>query len=412
METSIARIKKDIETIQKFSSTPGQGCTRFSYSIEDKKAKNYLIDEMISLGMDVKIDGVGNLRGMYKGEYENLPIILVGSHMDTVKHGGSFDGITGVVAALEVIRVLKENNIKTKHTIGLIGFAEEEGSNFGATTLGSKVITGKIPSSELKNIKNFEGKSYYEVLEEYGLNPENIDNERLDKKDILGMLELHIEQSIVLDKNNLSIGIVKGIAGTRTYGVEIIGESNHAGATPMNMRKDALIAASEIISHVNDIVKENGLDTTVATVGKIECHPNVSNVIAEKVYFTIDIRDLDDHAMDRVLKEVINYSNKISDKYGVECNVRRITSFKGTTTCEKIINIIEDVVKSRGYSYCKMLSGAVHDSAVMAEITDVGMIFVPSKDGKSHVPEEYTSFEDIKRGSDVLLETLIKLDKI
>jgi len=175
METSLIRIKKDIEAIHKFNSTPESGCTRFSYSIEDKKAKDYLIHEMTSLNMDIKIDGVGNLRGVYKGEYVDLPAILVGSHIDTVKNGGSFDGIAGVIAALEVIRVLNENNIKTKHSIELIAFAEEEGSNFGATTLGSKVITGKIPVSELKNIKNNNGKSYYEVLKECGLSPESIE---------------------------------------------------------------------------------------------------------------------------------------------------------------------------------------------------------------------------------------------
>lgn len=180
----------------------------------------------------------------------------------------------------------------------------------------------------------------------------------------------------------------------------------------MNMRKDAMVVAARIISSVNDIVKEKGLDTTVATVGKIECYPNVSNIIAEKVAFTIDIRDVDDEAMDNVLEEVKRISNKIAREYGVECKIRCITELKGTIMCENINNIIEDVVKTKGYSYCKMLSGAVHDSAVMAKITNVGMIFVPSKDGKSHVPEEYTSFEDIKIGCDVLLETLLRVDKL
>ena len=412
METSLVRIKKDIEAIRKFNSTPESGCTRFSYSMEDKKAKDYLIHEMTSLNMIIKIDGVGNLRGVYKGEYVDLPAIMVGSHIDTVKNGGSFDGIAGVIAALEVIRVLNENNIKTKHSIELIAFAEEEGSNFGATTLGSKVITGKIPVSKLNIIKNNNGKSYYEVLKECGLSPESIEKDIIGKKDIMAMLELHIEQSIVLDENNLSIGIVKGIAGTRTYCIEITGESNHAGATPMNMRKDAMVVASKIISNVNDIVKKKGLDTTVATVGKIQCYPNVSNIIAEKVDFTIDIRDVDNKAMDNVLEEVKSYSKQIANEYGVECKARCITELQGTILCENFINIIEDVVKNKGYSYCKMLSGAVHDAAVMAEITNVAMIFVPSKDGKSHVPEEYTSFGDIKRGSDVLLETLLRVDKI
>jgi len=250
------------------------------------------------------------------------------------------------------------------------------------------------------------------VLEQSGLNPARIAEERLEINDVKAMLELHIEQSIVLDKNNLSIGIVEGIAGTRVYSIELIGESNHAGATPMNMRKDAMVAASKIISAVDNIVKEKGLSTTVATVGKIECHPNVSNIISGKVIFTIDIRDVDDKAMDNVLEGVICYSKKIAEEYGLECNTQPVAKLKGTMLCEKIINTIENVVSGKNYSYCKMLSGAVHDSAVMAEITNVGMIFIPSKDGKSHVPDEYTSFEDIKLGCDVLFETLLRVDSM
>lgn len=405
MEINIKRMMNDLESIIRYTSTPGSGCTRFSYSPEDQKAREYLLAQMEELGLSIKVDAIGNIRATYGNELDK-PSIMIGSHHDTVKNGGKYDGLTGVLAALEIIRVLKEEKVELSQPIELISFAEEEGSNFGITMLGSKVMTGRYGVEELKTIKNPDGISVYEKAKGFGLDIENVQNDILDKGKVAAMIELHIEQGAVLERQKKSIGIVQAIAGMRTYKVTVEGDSNHAGTTPMNLRSDPMVGAAEIISHIQKTAKNTALPTTVATVGKIECKPNIPNVIPQKVEFYADIRDVEAKGVEIVSNALAEKVNEISEEHSLKSVIELVGESDTVKLSSRIIEQIEDTAKEYQYDYIKMNSGAVHDVAMLAGWADIGMIFIPSMGGKSHCPEEYTSEKDIKAGCDLLLNVV------
>lgn len=411
MESKVERIINDLKIINSFNSTPGKGNTRFSFSREDKLARQYLINEMKTLGLEISVDGVGNIRGKYNPMNSIFGSIMIGSHIDTVLNGGQFDGLTGVVCALEVVRVIKENEIQFKKPLEIIIWSEEEGSNSGITMLGSKAMLGKYTAEELKTINSLSGKSMYELMKDAKLDVDNIDNQVFNEKAVDYIIELHIEQGGILDSEGLSIGVVMAVAGMRTYKITLNGVSNHAGSTPMHLRFDPLKGASKIISYIDDVVKTYGLPTTVATTGKINCFPNVPNIIPSSVEFYLDIRDVEEIGIRKVSEELIRKTEEVSKLYGLDYDVKLLGESEAVKLSEKIINTIKNEVLARAYPYKMMNSGAVHDSALFSRLTDVGMIFIPSKDGKSHCPEESTSFEDIKLGCDILLDTCITLAK-
>lgn len=411
MESCIERIKKDIDIITEFTATPDEGCTRFSYSKEDKKAREYLISEMKKLDLSIKIDGLGNIRAKYIDNNEELPSIMIGSHIDTVENGGKFDGLTGVVTSLEVIRQIKENNISLRHPIELIIFAEEEGSNFGTTMLGSKFLSGNYKLEYLKELKNDSGTSAYDVMKNFGLEVDKIENEILKATEVKAMIELHIEQGGILDSEDIPIGIVEAIVGMKTYRVKLKGVSNHAGSTPMYLRKDPMVGGAEIISYMEEVAKEKAYKSTVATVGKIHCRPNGSNVIPGELEFNVDIRDVESEGIEIVKNELIKKLKEVARKRDSEYSIELIGESDCVRLSQEIRATIEKIARDKNYRYRKLNSGAVHDSAMLTDVTKVGMIFLPSIDGLSHCPEEDTKFEDIKLGADILLETVIELGK-
>ncbi|MFC9601039.1 M20 family metallo-hydrolase [Peribacillus butanolivorans] len=408
MISNIKRIMKDIETITSYTKTPQNGCTRFSYSHEDKLARNYLFSQMEQLGLSIKVDAIGNIRAKYGVELKN-PSIMIGSHIDTVENGGRFDGLAGVITALEVIRVLKEENVKLSKPIEIVIFAEEEGSNFGVTMLGSKALTGHYSIEELKTIKNENGQTVYDVVKDFDLKIENLENYLLKKDEVESMIELHIEQGAVLENKGKSIGVVQAIAGMKTLKVTLEGDSNHAGTTPMELRCDPMVGASSIISHIQKATKDHALSTTVATVGKITCQPNMANVIPQKVEFFVDVRDVDTKGIEFVMKEISNKVNEVATSNNLKSKIDLIGTSKSVRLSPRIIQIIEETAKENNYNYMRMNSGAVHDAAMLTEFTDVGMIFIPSIGGKSHCPEEYTKEEDIKAGCDLLINVIKNL---
>jgi len=410
MHINLKRLMEDIQVLSSFNETTGEGCTRFSYSEEDKKARNYIINEMNKIGLKVTVDPVGNIRGKLEGKNPNYPSIMSGSHIDTVFKGGKYDGVLGVVCALEVARVLVEHNIILKRPYEVIVFTEEEGSNFGYNLVGSKVLTGECNLEKIKDIKTKSGQSMYNKIKELELNPDNLDECVLKLSEVKGLVELHIEQGSVLDIENKTVGIVNGIVGLQWYEIEIKGKANHAGATPMPLRKDSMVASSQIISQLPSILKEKGDETTVATVGRILCKPNAINVIPESVKFTIDIRGMNPDVLKNVIDE-ISIRLKILEKEGFDCKINLLTKTKEVKLSDDILDIIEEEAKKEKISYKRMYSGSNHDSSIMAQVTDVAMIFVPSVEGRSHCPEEYTKDEDIKNGCRLLFKTIVELTK-
>lgn len=410
MESNIERIKNDIKNITQITATPESGCTRFSYSDEDEKTREYLMDMMRDLNLSIEIDGVGNIRAKYITDTnKDNASIMIGSHIDTVANGGKFDGLTGVVSALEVIRVLKENDIKLKNPIELIIFAEEEGSNFGITMVGSKALIGKYGINDLKNIYNDKGISSYEIMKGFNLDVDKIEDQVITSNEVKAMIELHVEQGGILDSKGIPVGIVEKIAGMNTFKVNIKGVSNHAGSTPMNLRNDPMVGAAEIICCLKDVAKENALPNTVATVGKIHCEPNVANVIPREVEFYVDTRDVEKEGIEIVSERLKEKVKEVEEKYGLIIKVDLVGASDPVNLDGDVIEAIKKTAIDSDYKFIMMNSGAVHDAVMLTGITKVGMIFVPSINGKSHCMDEMTKMEDIKLGSDLLLGTVIQL---
>jgi len=409
VEVNLERIQRDIEAIAMFNATPNNGVTRFSYSLQDKQAKDYLMSEIKELALKTEIDAVGNIRARLEGNNKDGLVVMTGSHIDSVRNGGRFDGVLGVIGALEVIRVIKEQNIKTNNPIELVIFPEEEGSNFGSTLVGSKFMVGRYTVDDLKKLKNSDGKTAYQIIKEFGQDIDNYSGGGFKASEIKCMIELHIEQSVVLEEANLSIGIVEAIAGMKTLRIGFQGVANHAGATPMGLRQDPMVAAGEGIVLIEKLAKKKAYPSTVATVGRISCLPNVPNVIPGKVVFSVDVRDVKPEGIDIVVSELEKGIKLIAKTRGLDYEFEMVGQSDQVVLSADVVQAIEGSVKEKGYSYMRMNSGAVHDACMLADIVPVGMIFVPSINGRSHVPEEYTRYEDIKKGCDVLLGTIIKM---
>lgn len=409
LKSSIKRIKNDIETITKITATPGKGCTRFSYSKEDKEVRDYLMKIMRELDLDIKIDGVGNIRAKYENDNISESSIMIGSHIDTVANGGKFDGLTGVITALEVIRVLHENDLPLKRPVELVIFAEEEGSNFGITMVGSKVLSGKYNIEDLKEIKDDSETSAYEIIKNFGLEVDKVEEETLEPEEVDSMIELHVEQGGILDSENIPVGIVQAIVGMSTYKIKLKGVSNHAGSTPMNLRNDPMVAAASVITKLKIIAEEDALENTVATVGKIHCEPNVPNVIPEEVEFFVDIRDVDEKGIEIVEKRMKEEIKKAEEVYDLKAKIELLGKSDSVTLSTQVIDSIEEAAVENNYNFKEMNSGAVHDAAMLTELANVGMIFVPSINGKSHCPDEVTNYEDIELGSNLLLDSVMIL---
>jgi allantoate deiminase len=333
---------------------------------------------------------------------------MVGSHIDSVVKGGAFDGVAGVIAALEAFRTMQENNIETRHSLELVIFMEEEGSRFGRALMGSSFLCGKFGIDDLDKFRDSNGITLKEANVALGL---DVDRpiKRLQPDEVKAMLELHVEQSVVLDNQGIPLGIIEGIAGVRWLEVTLRGVADHAGATPMSFRQDALRGAATVIAAIPSIINSSGSPHTVSTVGKLECNPNVTNVIPGEVKFTIDIRDIDKEGIEKVTSKVKEFVKKVAKDNGLNHEI----SIKGDNApvylSKKVLNVIEEEAQKADFQYLKMISGAAHDSMVLSELTDVGMIFVPSINGRSHCPEEKTNYRDIKLGADLLLYSLLRL---
>jgi allantoate deiminase len=401
------RIEKDIEEINKFNSTPNLGTTRSTFTKEYIGAIRYIIKELEQIGADIQTMKGGNLRARFHGSEKNAPSVMIGSHVDSVFQGGMYDGVMGTVAALEVVRIISENNILHKNPIDFVVFAEEDGSRFSSVLLGSRIWSGKVKDEDLKMITDKDGTSYLDAMKKSGLTPN--DEKLMDGTKIKAMIEPHIEQSLVLESKGIPIGIVEVIAGIKQLEITIEGVSNHAGATPMNLRNDALCGAAEIILNAERIASENG--TSVATVGLVETLPGKTNIIPGKVKMTLDIRDKNDVVLNEIADKIIKSIETACNSRKLKYNIKHASYTKPVLLSKKIAKIIEIAAKSQGIETLRMVSGAVHDSSVVAELTDVGMIFVPSKNGRSHCPEEYTDIKYIEIAANILLESVIELSK-
>ncbi|MFT5254172.1 MAG: N-carbamoyl-L-amino-acid hydrolase [Flavobacteriales bacterium] len=400
------RIVNRIAKLAKFGTDANGLSYRVAYTKGDIEARAWFIELMKNAGLNPYIDTAGNIIGKRKGKNPNLKPIAFGSHIDMVPDGGNYDGTLGSLSALEVIEILNENQYTTAHPLEVIIFANEEGG-----TIGSMAMVGNLKVDGLQQ-KSQMGLTQAEGIKVIGGNPDAISSSMRKKGDLKAFLELHIEQGGILEQENIEIGIVEGIVGIVHWEVTVEGFANHAGTTPMKLRKDALLAAAKFIEQVNEIaltIEGNH----VATVGKINAMPGAYNVIPGKVILGLEIRDLSSEKIEMLFATMEKQAASIAMETKTKISFERQANESKPALADKTLQqIIEKSAKAMGFSTKYMQSGAGHDSQEIALIAPVAMIFVPSVGGISHSPKEFTKSIDIANGANVLLQTILALDKI
>ena len=398
-------IEKHLKCLGEFTSTRGNGVTRFPFTKEAKMAVQYLEDEMKKIGLYTRIDESGAIIGRLEGKEKRT--ILIGSHYDSVKYGGEFDGIAGVVCGIEVARMLKEKDFSPKYSIEIIGTNDEEGARFKSGFFSSKAMLGQLKVSDLKGFKDSDNTSIYDAMKEYGLNPEAVHEAKRNLEDIKAFLEIHIEQGPVLEKHERDIGIVDTIVGIQRYMITIQGRADHAGTTPMDMRIDAVEVAAKVISNIGDIART--YKNAVATVGSMKVSPNEINTIAQNVTFSIDIRSTKQETVNSIYQKIKGHIENIERRYGSKYSIANTLYVNPVDMNKGLKEKIEESCIKRNFSYEHINSGAGHDSLPMAEAVDTAMIFVPSKAGRSHCKEEFTSYEHLAKAALVVLDAIVNI---
>lgn len=398
------RIMEHILALAEFGKNPQGGASRVAYSDADKQGREYVLGLLRDAKLDVTIDAAGNLIGRRAGSANNLKPLLIGSHIDTVPEGGNYDGVVGSMGAIEVAQTLAENNVTTRHPLEVVIFQNEEGG-----LIGSRAMDGELTEKELDLVSR-SGKTIREGIKFIGGDVAKLAEVRRQKGEIAAYLELHIEQGGTLDTEKINIGVVEGIVGINWWDVTIEGFANHAGTTAMNNRQDALLAAAKFIEAVNRVATSVP-GRQVGTVGRINALPGAPNVIPGKVVLSLELRDLDAAKINMLFERIQAEAQKIATESKTKFDFKEINVNIPAPTDPQIRSKISEAARDLGLTTKLLPSGAGHDAQDMARLGPVGMIFVPSVGGISHSPREFSRPEDIANGANVLLHTLLKLDK-
>ena len=397
-------MEERIKALSQYGANPEGGVSRVAYSDADIAGRKYVMELMKNAGREVSIDAAGNIIGKIKGKNNTLPVIAFGSHIDSVPGGGNYDGDVGSLGAIECIELMKENNIVTDHPLEVIIFQNEEGG-----LVGSEAISGILTDEELSLVSS-SGKTLRQGMIDIGGDPTRYHEAARKKGYYKAFLELHIEQGGFLHQEGINIGVVEGIVGIKQWLVTFQGKANHAGTTPMDQRQDAMLAAAKFVVATNSIARSMP-GRQVASNGKSKAEPGAANVIPGKVEMTLEIRDLDFEKMLSLFEKIKIAANEISEETGVTISYSPLNEDIPAVTDKRIQEMIATSAKELGLTHKYMPSGAGHDTQDMARIAPTGMVFVPSKDGISHSPKEFTSAQDMANGATVLLQTILKLDK-
>ena len=403
------RFERNFNAISEFGALKGGGLTRLAFSKEDLEARKFLINLIEKNGFKLKIDNVGNIYAIYDDGCEaDAKPVCVGSHIDSVPNGGFYDGTLGVMAGLEALSSIKEAGIKLKRPLWLINFSCEESSRFKTATIGSKIISGKLSQQRLHELKDEDGISLFEAMSAAGFKPQNLDEAILKENSLHAYLELHIEQGPVLERSDISVGVVSGIAAPIRFEITIQGKADHSGATPMNMRSDALLAASHIIIAANKFAKNK--KTAVATVGYVHAKPGVLNVVPGEARLGVDLRDIDKASLEELNLELRNFVGELSRELKFSYEIRELSSDEPVKLSEHAINLLEDEARKLGVKTLTLPSGAGHDAMNLTKLaSSVGMLFIPCVDGISHNTKEAINFKDAVSATKILTNALIRL---
>jgi len=400
--------RDDFCAIAQFGVLNNGGVTRLAFSKADHDARNYLISKMRQANLDITIDPVGNIHGRRNGNDPALSPVVLGSHLDTVPHGGHYDGVVGVLAALEIVRTLNDADIETMRPIEIINFSAEESSRFGTATIGSKAITGKLTVTQLNEIRDNDGDSLGQILRNGGYQLDELPSAIMTQDDVHAYLEIHIEQGPILENEALDIGIISGIAAPSRFHVTIIGRNDHSGTTPMSMRCDALAGAAELILAIEQIAISTSRDM-VATVGEAIVEHGAMNVVPGEVKLSIDMRDTDFATKIIAIEKMKQRAREIGLKRGLKIDFTTLCDDYPVTLDTVLVDKLANEAEKLKLSYKIMPSGAGHDAMHFADIAPTGLIFIPSIKGISHNIAEKTSMKAIEKGIQLLFNTTIKL---
>lgn len=396
------RLMAHLSALAEFGKTPEGGTSRVAFSNADQEGRTYVIELMRAAQLEVGIDAAGNIIGKRAGTSQGQAVLMFGSHIDSVPDGGNYDGMVGSIGSIEVAQTLVEKGIKTRHPLEVVIFSNEEG---GKT--GSRAMCGEIQEREL-DLVTHSGHTIGKGVELVGGDPAKLSSVRRRHGDIAAFLELHIEQGGLLHSRGISIGVVEGIVGIRRWVVSIEGFANHAGTTAMNSRKDALLVASKLIQAINRIVRSLP-GSQVGTVGQIEAFPGAPNVIPGRVVMSLELRDLDMAKIEFLYKEIFANAQDIAQQEKVAVNFVQTYESQAALTDNDLREVISSSATRLDLSTLRMPSGAGHDAQSIAQIAPVGMVFIPSVDGISHSPREFSRPHDIAAGANVLLNALLAL---
>ena len=398
------RLNRTLTDLARFGATPEGGVNRVAYSDADLAAREWVATLMREAGLEVSVDFAGNLIGSRAGSDPDLPPLLLGSHIDSVPSGGNYDGQVGSMAALEVATTLADAGHRTRHGLEFVIWSNEEG---GKT--GSRAISGEVEPAEL-DVRTASGFTIGEGTLRIGGDPSRLEDVRREPGSLTAYLELHIEQGAVLDRAGIDIGVVEGIVGIKRWNVTVEGSANHAGTTPMDQRRDALVSAARMIEAVDRIARTTP-GRQVATVGRVSAEPGAPNVIPGRVTFSLEIRDLEMSKIDQVFAAIRDEATELAESDGTSVAFELFYTSRAAPTALRLRDVIEAEARRLSLATLRMPSGAGHDAQSVALLGPVGMIFVPSLAGISHSPLEMTTPEQITAGANVLLRSLLALDE-
>jgi len=398
-----ARLLAALDELAAIGRTEDGSCCRLALTDEDKAGRDLVVKRMRELGLEVRIDPIGNIFGRRAGS-EDIAPVMTGSHIDTVRTGGRFDGCLGVLGGLEVVRTLNDAGVATRRPLVVAVFTDEEGARFHPDMAGSLAYVGGLPLAELYDTRGIDGKRFEDELRRIGY----LGDAPVPLYRPHAYVELHIEQGPVLDIEGVTIGAVENLQGISWQEVTIVGQSNHAGTTPMRLRHDAGYCAAAIGHFLRQLAREMG-GNQVATMGKVDLHPNLINVIAARAKVTVDLRNTDDALLQQAEQRFAAFLAQLASDEGVKIETRSLARFAPVTFDRGVADLIARTAQRLGHSCRPMTSGAGHDAQMIARIAPTAMIFVPSIKGISHNPAEDTRPEHLAAGADVLLHTLLEL---
>jgi len=402
---SLPRLKSHIETLSTYGRNPdGRGITRSCWSPVHEEARAWLLGRMKAAGLETRVDPAGNTFGMVPGEGA---AVLTGSHIDTVPEGGPLDGALGVLAGLECLQTIKEARLTARRPLAVVAWSDEEGRYGGL--FGSRAFTGKLDLAQIPTLRSVDGELLVDAMARAGFEAARVAEARCDPRTVHAYIELHIEQGPHLEAARIPIGLVEGIVGIRRNRVTFVGEPDHAGTTPMPRRKDAFLGAAEYALKAREHIVRKGSGRSVTNFGRIELQPGVSNIVPARAVLLQEMRELDARILARLDRECVALARAVARRRGLRVVVETLSRTEPARCSPRVMDAVQAACETLRLRWKRMPSGAGHDAQNLASVTEAGMLFIPSRGGRSHRPDEMSDWRAIARGTNALLHTLLRL---